>query len=127
MTDLLTFVNIGTECEMRNEDVALGIRRREFERSIRNNGGYLGQACSAAGQTAWRYREELKLGRPALPTIPEAFGGVPLPNKPDDRTWAGCNNPAETELDRPFIAPAHCALVACATPIEVGARRPKAW
>lgn len=31
-----------TEC------VASGIRRRVFEHAMRNNGGYLSQACSAA-------------------------------------------------------------------------------
>jgi len=35
------------------EEVAHGIRCRVFEHSIRNNGGYLSQACSAAEQLAW--------------------------------------------------------------------------
>lgn len=36
--------------ERTTEDVALGIRRRVFEHTIRNNGGYLSQASSAAEQ-----------------------------------------------------------------------------
>ena len=36
-----------------SEEVALGIRRRVFEHAIRNNGGYLSQACSSSEQLAW--------------------------------------------------------------------------
>jgi transketolase len=114
---------------MRNEksveDVALGIRRRVFEHTIRNNGGYISQACSAAEQLAWLYHEELKLGAPTLPMIPEAFGGVPSAENTTYRTGAGYNGPAAPEFDRLFIAPAHYALVAYATLIEVGRMAPE--
>ena len=56
-------------------DVALGIRRRVFEHAIRNNGGYLSQACSAAEQLAWLYHEELHLGAPTLPLVPSHLLG----------------------------------------------------
>ncbi|SNY90228.1 transketolase [Cohaesibacter sp. ES.047] len=109
---------------MRNEkttaEVALGIRRRVFEHSIRNNGGYLSQACSAAEQLAWLYNEQLNLGAPTLPAIPKPFAGVPSADNPDYHTGAGYNGPATPEFDRLFIAPAHYALVAYATLIEVG-------
>ncbi len=107
------------------EDVALGIRRRVFEHSIRNNGGYLSQACSAAEQLAWLYNEELKLGDPTLPPIPAPFAGVPSPTNTDYHTGAGYNGPAAPEFDRLFIAPAHYALVAYATLIEVGRMAPE--
>lgn len=107
------------------EDIALGIRRRVFEHAIRNNGGYLSQACSAAEQLAWLYNEELNLGEPTLPMIPKPFGGVPSPSNPDYHTGAGYNGPAEPEYDRLFIAPAHYALVAYATLIEVGRMAPE--
>ena len=114
---------------MRNEktveDVALGIRRRVFEHTIRNNGGYLSQACSAAEQLAWLYHEELKLGAPTLPAVPEPFGGVPSAGNLTYRTGAGYNGPAAPEFDRLFIAPAHYALVAYATLIEVGRMAPE--
>lgn len=106
--------------ERTTEDVALGIRRRVFEHAMRNNGGYLSQACSAAEQLAWLYNEELKLGDPTLPMIPKPFAGVPSPSNPDYHTGAGYNGPAEPGYDRLFIAPAHYALVAYATLIEVG-------
>lgn len=111
--------------ERTTEDIALGIRRRVFEHTIRNNGGYLSQACSAAEQLAWLYNEQLNLGEPTLPMIPKPFEGVPSPSNPDYHTGAGYNGPAAPEFDRLFIAPAHYALVAYATLIEVGRMAPE--
>lgn len=111
--------------EKSTEEVALGIRRRVFEHTIRNNGGYLSQACSAAEQLAWLYNEELNLGQPTLPMIPKPFGGVPSASNPDYHTGAGYNGPATPEFDRLFIAPAHYALVAYAALIEVGRMAPE--
>lgn len=111
--------------EKTTEEVALGIRRRVFEHAMHNNGGYLSQACSAAEQLAWLYNEELKLGEPTLPAIPEPFGGVPSVDNPDYHTGAGYNGPASPEYDRLFIAPAHYALVAYATLIETGRMAPE--
>ncbi len=108
-----------------SEEIALGIRRRVFEHSIRNNGGYLSQACSAAEQIAWLYNEELRLGEPTLPMIPKPFGGVPSPTNREYHTGAGYNGPFEAQYDRLFIAPAHYALVAYATLIEVGRMAPE--
>jgi transketolase len=108
-----------------SSEVALGIRRRVFEHAMLNNGGYLSQACSAAEQLAWLYNEELKLGEPTLPMIPEPFGGVPSANNPGYHTGAGYNGPFQPEYDRLFIAPAHYALVAYATLIEVGRVAPE--
>jgi transketolase len=107
------------------EEVALGIRRRVFEHSIRNNGGYLSQACSSAEQFAWLYNEELHLGEPTLPMIPEPFKGVPSATNTAYHTGAGYNGPAEPQYDRLFIAPAHYALVTYATLIEVGRMAPE--
>ncbi|WP_163849784.1 transketolase [Pseudooceanicola aestuarii] len=107
------------------EDVALGIRRRVFEHAMRNNGGYLSQACSAAEQLAWLYHEELKLGAPTLPAVPKPFEGVPSADNPDYHTGAGYNGPFAPEFDRLFIAPAHYALVAYATLIETGRMAPE--
>lgn len=111
--------------EKTTEDVALGIRRRVYEHSMRNNGGYLSQACSAGEQLAWLYNEELNLGDPTLPMIPKDFAGVPSANNPDYHTGAGYNGPATPGFDRLFIAPAHYALVAYATLIEVGRMAPE--
>ena len=111
--------------EKSTEEIALGIRRRVYEHSIRNNGGYLSQACSAAEQLAWLYNEQLNLGAPTLPMIPKPFEGVPSPSNPNYHTGAGYNGPVAPDLDRLFIAPAHYALVAYATLIEVGRMAPE--
>lgn len=111
--------------EKTTEEVALGIRRRVFEHTMRNNGGYLSQACSAAEQLAFLYNEALNLGQPVLPMIPEPFRGVPSADNPDYVTGAGYNGPFEPYFDRLFIAPAHYALVAYATLIETGRMAPE--
>ncbi|TKW64904.1 MAG: transketolase [Paracoccus denitrificans] len=107
------------------EDIALGIRRRVFEHSMRNNGGYLSQACSAAEQLAFLYNEALNLGPSTMPMIPEPFGGVPSATNTDYRTGAGYNGPFDAVHDRLFIAPAHYALVAYACLIETGRMAPE--
>lgn len=107
------------------EEVALGIRRRVFEHSMRNNGGYLSQACSAAEQLAFLYNEALDLGPSTLPMIPPPFGGVPSASNPSYVTGAGYNGPFAPEYDRLFIAPAHYALVAYACLIETGRMAPE--
>ena len=111
--------------ERRTEDVAHGIRTRVYEHAMRNNGGYLSQACSAAEQLALLYNEVLQLGPPTLPMIPKPFAGVPSAANPDYHTGAGYNGPAAPEYDRLFIAPAHYALVAYATLIETGRMAPE--
>lgn len=106
------------------EEIALGIRRRVFEHTMRSGGGYLSQACSAAEQLAWLYNEELNLGKPILPMVPLPFGGVPSASNAGYHTGAGYNGPAEPAYDRLIIAPAHYALVVYATLIEVGRMAP---
>lgn len=106
------------------EDVALGIRRRVFEHTMRNSGGYLSQACSAAEQFAWLYNEELHLGQPTLPMVPNPFTGVPSASNISYQTGAGYNGPAQPEYDRLIVAPAHYALVVYATLIEIGRMAP---
>jgi transketolase len=101
-------------------EVAAGIRKRVFVHAMRNNGGYLSQACSAAEQLAFLYNEALTLGAPTLPPVPAPFGGVPSADNPDYVTGAGYNGAATPDYDRLFIAPAHYALVAYATLVEVG-------
>lgn len=113
------------QSENSTEAVALGIRRRVFRHSMRNNGGYLSQACSSAEQLAWLYNEQLNIGDPTLPPVPRAFAGVPSAENTEYRTGAGYNGPVAPQYDRLFIAPAHYALVAYATLIEVGRMAPQ--
>lgn len=102
------------------EEIALGIRRRVFFHTIKNNGGYLSQACSAAESLALLYNEFLKLGEPTLPKVPLPFRGVPSADNPDAFTGAGYHGPAAPDYDRFIISPAHYALVIYCALIEVG-------
>lgn len=102
------------------EDIALGIRRRVFLHTMRHNGGYLSQACSAAESLAVLYSELLHLGAPTLPGVPLPFRGVPSAHNPDAFTGAGYHGPFSPEFDRFVISPAHYALVVYSALIETG-------
>jgi transketolase len=102
------------------EEIALGIRRRVFFHTMKHNGGYLSQACSAAESLALLYNELLTLGEPTLPKVPLPFRGVPSAHNPDAFTGAGYHGPAAPEYDRFFISPAHYALVIYSALIETG-------
>ncbi len=100
--------------------VAAGIRRRVLEHTIRNNGGYLSQACSSAEIFAALYVRVMKLGMPPAPLLPKPFPGVPGPDNPHSFTGAEFNGPQGPDLDRFFLSPAQYALVLYATLIETG-------
>jgi transketolase len=102
------------------EEIAEGIRRRVFIHTIRNNGGYLSQACSSAELLATMYNDVLKLGEPTLPPMPKPFGGVPSADNPDSFTGAGYHGPIAPEYDRFIVSPAHYALVIYSALIELG-------
>ena len=102
------------------EEIALGIRRRVFLHTMRHNGGYLSQACSAAESLAVLYNELLNLGAPTLPGVPLPFRGVPSAHNPDSFTGAGYHGPFLPEFDRFVISPAHYALVVYSALIETG-------
>lgn len=104
----------------KSEEIALGIRRRVFLHSMRQNGGYLSQACSAAELLAVLYNELLHLGAPTLPMTPLPFGGVPSADNPNAFTGAGYHGPMTPEYDRFFVSPAHYALVIYSALIEMG-------
>lgn len=99
--------------------VAAGIRRRVLEHTIRNNGGYLSQACSSAEILATLYVKVMNLGKIDVPLVPLPFPGVPGPKNPAYFTGAAFNGPSE-DHDRFFLSPAQYALVLYATLIETG-------
>jgi transketolase len=101
-------------------EIAQNIRRRVFVHSMKQNGGYLSQACSAAEILATLYNELLHLGAPTLPMTPRPFGGVPGPHNPDAFTGAGYHGKAAPDYDRFFVSPAHYALVIYSALIEMG-------
>lgn len=99
--------------------IADGIRRRVLEHVLKNNGGYMSQACSSAEMFAMLYNRVMKLGAGTGPMEPRKFIGVPGPGVPFF-TGAEYNGPHEPEYDRFIFSPAHYALVLYATLIEVG-------
>jgi transketolase len=88
--------------------------------TLRNDGGYVSQACSSAEILATLYTRILRLGPSEGPAVPVPFAGVPGPANPDARSGASYNGPRAAELDRFFFSPVHYALVLYATLIEVG-------
>jgi len=99
--------------------VATGIRRRVLEHTIKNNGGYLSQACSSAEILATLYVKVMDLGKIKTPLVPKPFPGVPGPDNPDYFTGAAYNGPGP-DKDRFFLSPAQYALVLYAVLIETG-------
>jgi transketolase len=98
--------------------MAHGIRRRVLEHTVRQGGGYLSQACSAAEILAALYGRLLRLGE-AVPLAPGPFAGVPGPGR-RAATGAVHHGPPGPHLDRLIVSPAHYALVLYACLIEAG-------
>ncbi|MBW2524316.1 MAG: transketolase [Deltaproteobacteria bacterium] len=105
--------------------VARAVRRRVLDYTLRNDGGYVSQACSSAELLATLYTRLMKLGPSEGPPVPVPFAGVPGPGNPDAKSGAAYNGPRGPELDRFFFSPVHYALVLYATLIEVGRLAPE--
>ncbi len=104
--------------------VASCIRRRVLEHTIKNNGGYLSQACSSAEIFAALYMQVLKLGKLEEPLVPKPFPGVPGPGNTGYFTGAAYNGPKSDRYDRFFLSPSQYSLVLYATLIETGRMSP---
>jgi transketolase len=100
--------------------VADRIRRRVMDHTLKNNGGYLSQACSSAEIFAALYLSVLKLGKVEHPIVPAQFPGVPGANNAKYFTGANYNGPKSKEYDRFFLSPSQYSLVLYAALIEVG-------
>jgi transketolase len=105
---------------------ARAVRRRVLAHTLRNNGGYLSQACSAAEILATLYLKVMKLGPSEGPLVPRPFAGVPGPTNPDSFTGGSYNGPQAPDLDRFVFSPVHYALVLYSLLIEVGRLGPDA-
>ena len=107
------------------QSAADGIRRRVLEHTVKNNGGYLSQACSAAEIFAALYLEIMTIGPSTAPLIPRPFPGVPSPGNDGYLTGAGYNGAKEAHLDRFILSPSHYALVHYTTLVECGRLAPE--
>ncbi|QDR79235.1 transketolase [Sporomusa termitida] len=104
--------------------VAQGIRRRVMEHTVRNHGGYLSQACSAAEILATLYLRIMHLGKTEKALVPAPFAGVPGPDNSAAFTGALFNGPRGPEYDRFILSPSQYALVLYALLIETGRMDP---
>lgn len=102
------------------------VRLRVLEHVIKNNGGYLSQACSAAEILCTLYMRIMHLGPSEGPLIPPPFCGVPGKGRRDSFSGALYNGPKSSDHDRFFFSPAHYALVLYAVLIEAGRLNEKA-
>ena len=100
------------------------IRFRVLEHTLRQNGGYMSQACSSAELFATLYLRIMKLGPSAAPMLPPPFSGTPGKNNPNYTTGHLYNGLPGLDLDRFIFSPSHYALVLYATLIEVGRMAP---
>ncbi len=101
------------------------IRVRVLEHVVKNNGGYLSQACSAAELFALLYTKLMTLGPSQAPPVPQPFSGVPSAKNPNYLTGAAYNGPKAADLDRFVMSPSHYALVLYAALVEVGRLAPE--
>jgi transketolase len=104
--------------------VANRIRYRVLEHTVKNNGGYMSQACSSAEIFATLYMRIMNLGKSLAPLIPLPFEGSPGKNNSNYKTGGLYNGPKLPQLDRFIFSPSHYALVLYATLIETGRMDP---
>jgi transketolase len=100
------------------EQTARRIRRRVLDHTIRNNGGYLSQACSAAEIFATMYEGVMNLSKVDKPLVPKPFLGVPSPANKDYSIGSDFNGPHTRIHDRFILSPTHYSLVEYAALIE---------
>ncbi|MEW6363460.1 MAG: transketolase [Acidobacteriota bacterium] len=100
--------------------MARGVRRRVLEHTLRNNGGYLSQACSSAEILAALYLKVMRLGPSQGPLVPGPFVATPRAGELRAFTGADYNGQRAPELDRFIFSPVHYALVLYSALIEVG-------
>ncbi len=110
----------------RTARVASGIRTRVLAHVLKNDGGYMSQACSSAEILAALYTRIMRLGPSRAPLLPLPFTSVPGPRNPRPATGADYNGPRAPDLDRFILSPVHYALVLYATLIETGRLAPEA-
>ena len=107
------------------EGAAARIRLRVLEHTIRHDGGYLSQACSAAELFATLYLRVMDLAPSTAPLKPPKFAGVPGPGV-DYLRGGAYNGGIVADKDQFIFSPAHYALVLYAALMEVGRLAPDA-
>ena len=101
-------------------EVAKGIRQRVLGHSLKNNGGYMSQACSAAELLSCMYGGLIDLPEIAEPLLPRSFDGTPGIGGINRKTGIEFHGGRKADQDRLISSPAHYALVIYAAMIETG-------
>lgn len=101
-------------------ETAAEMRMRVLEHCLKNDGGYLSQACSSAEILSTLYLKTMRLGPSVAAPVPPPFPGVPGTPGVNCTNGAGYNGARAPEYDRFFLSPAHYALVLYAALIETG-------
>jgi transketolase len=109
----------GANWTVQAQKVAAGIRLRVLEHTVKQNGGYLSQACSSGELFAALFCKILNIAPADEPLIPKPFEGTPGPGRPAV-TGRAFNGSILPEHDRFILSPAQYALVLYATLIETG-------
>ena len=104
----------------RAAEVAAGVRGRVLRHVLKNDGGYLSQACSSAEMLAWLYCRGAHLGPSVGPLQPPDFPGVPSAERPRPFNGGAYNGAHAPELDRLIFSPVHYSLALYATLQQVG-------
>lgn len=100
--------------------MADGIRRRVLEHTLRNDGGYLSQACSTAELLAVLYTKVLRIPPLAGPLAPRPFAGTPATHNLAYSLGNDFNGGVLDDTDRFILSPTHYSLVLYTALIEAG-------
>lgn len=100
--------------------IALGIRRRAFEHTVKHQGGYLSQACALAEVLATLYVKSLQIDESNSPFNPRPFPGHPRTQNEVRRTGIEYYGLSAPHLDRLFISSGKYALAIYSALVELG-------
>lgn len=113
-------MTISTQMSKSLSEVAEGIRKRVLAHSLKNNGGYMSQACSSAELLSCIYGGMVDLPEVSEPMLPGQFVGTPGKDGVNRKTGIDFHGGRDADRDRLISSPAHYALVIYAAMIETG-------
>lgn len=113
-------VNGSVPQQKKLSDIATGIRQRVLAHSLKNNGGYMSQACSSAELLSCIYGGLVNLPELDTPMLPGEFAGTPGLDGLNRTTGIDFHGGRHADMDRLVNSPAHYALVIYAAMIETG-------
>lgn len=102
------------------ERAALGMRRRAFEHTVKQQGGYLSQVCSSAELLSTLYLRVFQFEESEAPMSPRPFPGLPSTRRDRARIGGSYHGPKAPHLDRFIISPASYSLAALCALSQLG-------